>query len=266
MNSTNRWRDPSGSRDDGPVEPPDPRTGFDPPLKPPRGRLALFFALLVALLACPLVGHAATPPDGSAVGDSRPTPLFDPGPVSQDPTLRLGRTFRLPGDPGEIRFLLANLDLACAVIRSWNLEKFRARRVRPNRYRAEDGAGMVGLLQVRGLSDTGAVVLGLGRYRAPALGWTLRGRAVARIRVQSDSPSQTTVRARIEAKVDNRVVHWVGRLLYPILRVLAGRKADHLIRVARRTLRVVHDHPDELKDRLEAVDPEYLSRWRQYPE
>ncbi len=264
MNSMNRWRAPSGSRRRRLRVVVGFPTSIETLLNPPRLPSAAVF-LTLAVLLFPTEFAGSSPSSSPAGGDTDQRVLFEPGSVETQPTIRLKRRFKLAAAPGEIRYLLANLDITCAVIRSWELEEFRARRIEPDRYRARDGAGMSGLLQVRTLTDSGALVLGSGRYRTAALGWTLRGRAVARIRIEATPPRTTTVVARVRARVDNPVVHWVGRIIDPILRTLARHKADHFIGVARRTLRTIHQHPGAVKDRLEQMDQDYVNRWKQYP-
>ncbi len=201
----------------------------------------LFFAIPTALPAAPA--------------------RFESEQVENNPTLKLEVKTRVSGSPRQVYFLLDNLPLTCTVIRILELENFHAQEMNTNLYRARDGAGLAGHLYYQDLSDSSFHATGEGTYTSARLPLRLRGKTSARISWRAISPSKTGVSARLYIQVSNRLLHFTGRVLAPIIRRVARAKTRNLQNVAQQFFVEAENSRQKIEESLYRRNEEEAKTW-----
>jgi hypothetical protein len=184
--------------------------------------------------------------------------------IRSDATITVEKTFRLPTDTPTLHFLLNHLDVTCAIIRGWNLESFHATQTGPGKYRARDGAGLMGTITVLTSGDTDHEYLGEGRYEGNRLPVTLPGRAVAAVQLSPDGTQQTRVTGKLHVRINNTVIHWMVKGLYPLIGSLAEDKTEHLIKIEKKTIKKISRSPHVTTQRLREIDTAYSRDWEKH--
>lgn len=207
------------------------------------------------MVLSPTVLHAEQPPESLRE--------INPKQFKTYSTLKVSETVQLPTNPEAIRFLLNNLDLTCAIIRSWDLERFRAEPLSDGYYRARDGAGLKGKILRIHEGDSRVVFSGRGQYQSRSLPIRLRGNALAEVSFRSKK-NGTVVTGTLHVRIENTVIHLMSQVFYPIIKELARNKSEHLTNVAKKTIMRLNDHPDETRIKLSNLDDQFGQRWSQF--
>jgi len=179
-------------------------------------------------------------------------------------SLSIHRSFPLASGTDTIQFLLSNLNVTTAIIRAWNLEKFSARQLQSGLYRARDGAGLRGLIVELESGDTSIQLGGTGRFRSSRLPFSVRGNALADISWHRTTKEKLRIQGRLFVRVHNPIIHIMSQLFRPILRNIARRKTNHLIKIARKTIKKIQEHPDETRQRLGKQNPSVEQAWQRF--
>ena len=216
---------------------------------------AVLFLFLFSLLIFPSILHSNTD------SDTYPLARIDTGTIKDRATFSVERTIQLKTRAQTVSLLIEKLDLTAALVRAWELEKYRAERLEHGFYRVRDEAGLSGLVLRVSEKSGGIIYSGKGSYRTSRLPIEVEGTAIAKVawEEQSDGEdSATRVKAKLHARINNVAVHYMGMIFFPIVKAIANNKANHLIDVTKKLIQKLKNHPLETKQRLRELDPELV--------